>query len=135
MASTKQLKEENEQWHREHVHWVAEVAQWQRETQRLVAWLYKLDKALPEQTALLKQHLALIEQHEQKIMQYQCGLDPRCLPECPDFISIERQLEFHKTLNKLHNETSVQHLNLKQGYLTKLENFKALVKDILNEID
>ncbi len=135
MASTKQLQEENEHWHQVHVLWINELEQWQRETQRLVAWVYKLEKALPEQSMLLQQHQALIEQHEQKILQYQSGLEPRCLPEDTDFISIKRQLEFHKTLKTLHNETKLQHLKLKQGYMAELDKFKDLVKDVLTDID
>ena len=135
MTTTKELKEENKHWHEDHVQWIADIKLWQQETHRLVALLYKLEKEIPEQSSKLQDHLALIEKHEQKITQYRGGRDQQYLTDEPDFVSIERQHEFYKTLRKLHEETKLQHLELKQSYVGEMEKFRDLAKELLAETD
>jgi hypothetical protein len=135
MTTTKELREEkqNQHWHEEHVQWIADIELWQQETHRLVALLYRLEKAIPEHSSKLQDHIALIEKHEQKITQYQGGPDQQYLDKEPDFISIERQHEFYKALSKLHEETKQQHAELKHSYVTEMEDFRDLAKALLAE--
>mgnify|MGYP000468059266 FL=1 len=133
MATTKELKEENQHWHEDHLQWIADIELWQQETHRLVALLYKLEKAIPEHSSKLQQHLVLIEKHEKKITQYQGGRDQRYLADGEDFVSIERQLEFYKTLKSLHNEAKQQHMELKQSYADEMETFRNLAIALLAE--
>jgi hypothetical protein len=135
MATTKELREEkqNQHWHEEHVQWIADIELWQEETHRLVALLYRLEKAIPEHSSKLQDHLALIEKHEQKITQYQGGRDQRYLEVESDFVSIERQHEIYKALSKLHEEIKQQHAGLKQSYVTEMDSFRDLAKALLAE--
>jgi hypothetical protein len=135
MATTKELKEENKNqyWHKDHIRWIADIKLWQQETHRLVALLYRLEKAIPEHSSKLQAHLALIEKHEQKITQYQRERDQRYLEVEPDFVSIERQHEFYKAWSKLHEETKQQHAELKQSYVTEMDSFRDLAKALLAE--
>ena len=137
MTNTKKLREEeqNQLWHEEHVQWIADIDLWQQETHRLVALLYRLEKAIPEHSSILQEHLALIEKHEQKITEYQSGRNRRYLETESDFVSVERQQEFHKALSKLHKETKLQHTKLKQSYVTEMDNFRDLAKALLAEAD
>lgn len=133
MTIATELKEEKQHWHEDHVQWIADIELWQQETHRLVALLYKLEKVIPEHSSKLKQHLSLIEQHEQKITQYQGGRDQRYLTKGDDSVAIERQLEFYKTLSKLHEQTKLEHDELKQSYAVAMEEFRDLAKKLLAE--
>ena len=135
MSTTKELMDENQHWHEDHLHWIADIEQWQQETHRLVALLYRLEKAIPEHTSKLQQHLVLIEKHEQKITEYQGGRDQRYLADGDDFVSIGRQLEFYKTLRKLHDEAKQQHFDLKKSYADEMEQFRDLAIALLAETD
>jgi len=135
MSTTKELKEEKQHWHEDHLHWIADIEQWQQETHRLVALLYRLEKAIPEHASKLQRHLVLIEKHEQKITEYQGGRDQRYLADGDDSVSIGRQLEFYKTLKNLHNEAKQQHLELKQSYADEMEQFRNLALALLAETD
>ena len=132
MIDTKVLKEENERWHQEHAIWVDEAGHWQHETQRLVALLYMLDRAIPEHTAMLIKHVSLIEQHEQLVKCYECGLDERCFPTCPDFKSSEEHVDIHQKLVDLHAETKQEHLLLKKLIDKEMARFRSLARELLN---
>lgn len=137
MATTKGLREENknQHWHKDHMQWIADIELWQKETHRLVALLYRLEKAIPEHSSKLQKHLDLIEQHEQKITQYQDGRDQRYLDKEPDLVSMERQQEFYRAWSKLHEETKKQHDELKQSYLKEMNSFRDLAQALLDEAD
>ena len=133
MIDTKALKEENERWHQEHAIWVEEAEHWQHETQRLVALLFMLDRAIPEHTAMLIKHVALIERHEQLVTCYECGLDERCFPTCPDFKSSEEHVDIHQKLVDLHAETKQEHQLLNQTIDKEMTRFRLLARELLNE--
>ncbi len=133
MIDTKALKEENERWHQEHAIWVEEAEHWQHETQRLVALLFMLDRAIPEHTAMLIKHVALIERHEQLVTCYECGLDERCFPTCPDFKSSEEHVDIHQKLVDLHAETKQEHQLLNQTIDKEMTRFRSLARELLNE--
>ena len=133
MIDTKALKEENERWHQEHATWVGEAEHWQHETQRLVALLFMLDRAIPEHTAMLIKHVSLIEQHEQLVKCYECGLDERCFPTCPDFKSSKEHVDIHQKLVDLHAETKQEHLLLKKLIDKEMARFRSLARELLNE--
>lgn len=132
MATTKEITEENQHWHEDHLRWKADIEQWQGETHRLVALLYMLEKTLPEHSSKLKDHLALIDQHELKISQYRTRLDQSSSVSSSD-VSIERQSEFHTALGKLHDKARQQHVELKQAYSKEMDKFRDLARKLLEE--
>lgn len=127
------LREENKYWHEEHMSWIQEVEQWQHQTRRLLALLYLLERALPEHSSTLNKHATLIEKHEQQVNNYECGLDERCISNCPSFITQEQQTEFHQALSRLHDEAKQEHLKLKRTYSEEMDRFKSLVLELLKE--
>lgn len=133
MISTKVLLEKNKHWHEEHLVWIQEVEQWQHETRRLLALLYLLERALPEHSSMLNKHSALIEKHEQLVNSYECGLNPRCIPTCPNFVTQEQHMEIYQTLSTLHEEAKQKHSSLKITYSEEMERFRALASKLLDE--
>jgi len=135
MVSTKDLKDENKHWHQEHLLWMKETKQWQHETEKLVALLYLLERALPEQSSALTQHVTLIDGHERQVTNYECGMDEHCLPACPTYKTAEQQASFHQNLAELHERVKQHHLVLKQSYSAEMEKFRTLAKQLLDECE
>jgi len=133
MIDTKAFKQENELWHREHAVWAEEVNQWQHETERLVALMYRLERAIPDYPSLIEHHTKLIASHEQRVIAYECGLDEHCLKTCTDYKTPEQQQRFHRELSELHETTRLEHERLKQLYIKEMKNFRALLLDLLKQ--
>ncbi len=133
MVSTKDLKDDNKQWHEDHALWIKETKLWQHDIERLLALLYLLERALPEHSLSLTRHTVLIDEHEQLVSRYECGMDERCIPTCPAFKSLEEQTEFHQKLSKLHVDAKRQHLDIKQRYAEEMEKFRVLAKQLFDE--
>lgn len=133
MIDTQSLKQENAQWHRDHAVWAEEVRQWQHETERLVAMLYRVERAIPDHSSLLEKHNALIETHEQRVYSYECGLDEHCIRTCPDYKTPEQQEMFHKELLEVHEQTRLEHEKIKRLYIDEMERFRTLLLDLLQQ--
>ncbi len=133
MNDTKKFRQENEQWHRDHELWAEEVKLWQHESERLVAMLYRIERAIPDHSSLLEQHKSLIEEHEQRVISYECGIDEHCIKTCPDYKTPEQQRHFHKDLSEVHEKTRRQHDKIKQLYSTEMKKFRALLLELLEE--
>lgn len=133
MIDTIKLKQENEQWHRDHALWTEEAQRWQHETERLVAMLYRIERAIPDHSSLLDKHKSMVEMHEQRVISYECGIDEHCIKTCPDYKTPEQQHYFHEELLEMHEKTRLEHQKIKQLYSNEMKKFRSLLLQLLEE--
>lgn len=133
MNDRDKLKHDNEAWHQDHARWLQEIQHWQHETHRLVALLYKLEKALPEYSSRLDKHIASIQQHEHEVVHYECGIDEHNLDSGPIQQVMEQQLSFHQDFADLHAKMSRQHEAFKIAYQREMKAFRELATELLEE--
>ncbi|WP_438971874.1 hypothetical protein [Methylophaga sp.] len=129
------LKQKNQQWQEDDKRWQKDIDDWQRETKRLIAFLYMMEKALPEHSSKLEQHKQRIDKHNDELTRYQCGLDEHCLPSCPSHIDITKQRVLHKKMEKLHQSMAEEHEQFSIDYLQKMQIFRELTQRLMDELD
>ncbi len=134
MIDLSAMREQNQRWRKQHKEWIADAQKWQNKTKRSTALLFQLERSLPDISKLLTRHRLLIEQHQEIVTRYECGLDDNCLTECPDFKTEQEQKEMRLQLCQMHSELEREHEQLKQEYARGFERFRALAKNLLDEI-
>ncbi len=135
MDDREQLRLSNEQWQQDDADWQQEIQFWQQETQRLVALLYMLEKTLPEHSSKLQLHKARIDRHNKDLTLYHCGLEKNCLPDCPSHISLEKQKQLHKIMEKNHQDMRREHAAFSKEYRKKMRRFRELAQQLMQELE
>ncbi|MCX4193271.1 hypothetical protein [Methylophaga sp. OBS1] len=134
MDEQEKLRLINDQWQQDDERWRQEIEDWQHETQRLVALLYMLEKALPEQSSKLDIHKARIDKHNEDLNRYRCGLEKQCPPACPSHIDIEKNKRLHKMMALNHEDMQREHKTFSREYHKKMRRFRELAERLMNEL-
>lgn len=135
MNTKEQLRTSNDDWLEEDQLWQKELSDLQYENQRLVALLYMLEKALPEQSTKLNIHKARIDKHNEDLTFYRSEMDQQCPPDCTSVTELGKQNQLHKIMAHSHEQMKSEHESFSEDYLIKMQRFRELAARLMHEIE
>lgn len=135
MDKRESLSQINQQWQQDDEAWSADIERWHQDAQRWVAFIYMLEKNLPEHSAALSQHKLDIQLHQKNLFRFRCGLDDNCLQSCPSYLTEAELIDNYADLENRHTQMKVMHDQLNAQFEQQKQTLRELAQRLLEALD